>query len=66
MLGGHVAGRRTERKLGVEARGPAIVAAAALVTVGAAEDGHIVLGQVHPGVIPGIAVATVPRLHRDE
>lgn len=66
MLGSHVAGRRTERKLGVEARGPAIVAAAALVAVRAAKDGQVVLGQVHPGVVPGVAVATIPRFHRNE
>ena len=66
MLGCHVAGCRTERELGVEARGPAIVAAAALVAVRAAEDGHVILRQIHPRVIPGVAVAAISRLHRDE
>ena len=65
MLGGHVTRRGAEGELGVEAGGPAI-AVAGLVAVRAAEDGHVVVGQVHAGVIPWVAVAAVARLHGDE
>ena len=60
MLGCHVPRRGTEWKFGIEARGPAIAAA---VAVGTPQDRHVVLGQIHTGIIPWVAIATVPGLH---
>ena len=65
MLRGHVTRCRTERKLGVKACGPAI-AVAALVAMRATQNGDVVFGEIYPGIIPGVAVTTVSRFHRDE
>ena len=65
MLWGHVARRGAEGELGIEARGPAI-AGTALVAVGAPQDGQVVFGEVHAGVVPWVPVAAIARLHGDE
>lgn len=63
MLGGHVARRGTEWKLCIKARWPAIAAA---VAVGTAKDGQVVLGEIHAGIVPRVAVATISGLHGDQ
>ena len=61
MLGGQVAWHGAERKFGIKARWPAIAAA---VAMGATKNGHIVLREIHTGIIPRVAISTVSRLHR--
>lgn len=65
MLGRHVAWRRAEGKLSVETRRPAI-AVAALMAVRAAQNRQVILGEIHSGVVPRVAVATVPGFHGDQ
>ena len=63
MLGCHVTRRGTEWKLCIKARWPAIAAA---VAVGTAEDRQVVFGEIHAGIVPRVAVATISGLHRDQ
>lgn len=63
MFGSYVPRRGTEWKFGIKAGRPAI---AATVAVGAPYMVDIFFGEVNPGIVPWVAIATIARFHGDE